>query len=310
MGLEAQSEEREMKIIGAGLAGLLCGALNPGSVIYEAQPSLPNNHGAVLRFRDDKISKALNIPFRKVRVTKGIWWNDIGIMPHLSIPLQNTYSRKVTGEYHDRSINNLDTVTRYIAPHDFTQQLADRCRINYNHSWSSQSTVHGPIVSTIPMPVMLKSVMTGSSLLEFKRRPIYTRVFTFPETVDLYQTIYFPDPDAPLYRASMTGNKMICEYTEHKGHDHEIPVGAFGMEDGYCVDVGVQVKKQEYGKIIELAPEKRRALIGMLSHEHQIYSLGRYATWRNILLDDVFDDIFTIQRLMRMDAYTRRIAAS
>ena len=63
-----------MIIYGAGLAGLLAGnmmrSFNP--VVKEAQSSLPNNHGALLRFRSDKVETATAVPFKKVRVKKAI----------------------------------------------------------------------------------------------------------------------------------------------------------------------------------------------------------------------------------------------
>jgi hypothetical protein len=34
-----------------------------------------------------------------------------------------------------------------------------------------------------------------------------------------------------------------------------------------------------------------------------IYSLGRFATWRNILLDDVLNDIFRIREMMNGTDY-------
>jgi len=36
---------------------------------------------------------------------------------------------------------------------------------------------------------------------------------------------------------------------------------------------------------------------------YNVYSLGRYATWRNILLDDVYHDINVIKQLMDSDGY-------
>ena len=61
-------------IYGAGLAGLLAGhmlrSLNPK--IVESQDSLPNNHGALLRFRTDKVARACATPFKKVKVQKAI----------------------------------------------------------------------------------------------------------------------------------------------------------------------------------------------------------------------------------------------
>jgi len=307
-----------MKIIGAGLSGLLCGAMNPGSIIYEAQKSLPNNHGAILRFRDDKISKALNIPFKKVRVHKNIFYED-QLWSDADIQMMNKYSKKVTGEYGTRSIGDCSAVTRYIAPDDFIQQLADRCVIRYNCEypdafvdWDDEPRMHpGPYVSTIPMPIMLKACGAMAKMIDdFKRQPIWTMTYEFGD-VNLYQTIYFPGAHTYIYRASFTGSKLIVETTKNPetvGFSIHTVLQAFGLSfpEYTALDSG----SQEYGKIIEFDPEKRRTIIAMLSHKHDIYSLGRYATWRNILLDDVFDDIRVIQRLMRMDEYSHRIESS
>ena len=58
-----------MIIYGAGMGGLLTANMlrryNP--TIKEAQPSLPNNHDALLRFRSDKVAIATGIPFKKVK---------------------------------------------------------------------------------------------------------------------------------------------------------------------------------------------------------------------------------------------------
>ena len=37
--------------------------------------------------------------------------------------------------------------------------------------------------------------------------------------------------------------------------------------------------------------------------DHGVYSLGRFATWRNILLDDVVKDIDVIKSMMGQDKY-------
>jgi hypothetical protein len=36
----------------------------------------------------------------------------------------------------------------------------------------------------------------------------------------------------------------------------------------------------------------------MLTEEHNIYSLGRFATWRQLLLDDLVKDIGVIEKLI------------
>ena len=65
------------------------------------------------------------------------------------------------------------------------------------------------------------------------------------------------------------------------------------------------------GKIVPLPDAARKRLLFRLTHEHGIYSLGRFATWRNVLLDDVVNDIAVIKRLARSgDAYVARLHAS
>jgi len=302
-----------MKIIGAGLAGLLCGALNPGSTIYERQSKLPNNHGAILRFRSDKISKALGIPFKKVLVTKDIYytcgnsyWGNIGATPQI----QNMYSYKVTGKYMSRSISDIKPVTRYIAPDNFIEQLAERCTIEYDFLWGKEWHADESTVSTIPMPVMM-GLLNIETKLRFKRQKIWTRIHQI-HGCDLYQTIYFPEANTPLYRASFTGNKLICEFIANPGiSDWQVEniFHAFGLHHnpGYT-EWGTD--EQKYGKIIDIDHTVRRSIMYQLTQNHNIYSLGRFATWRNILLDDVYEDIFKIRDLMSRDNYSRKLKLS
>lgn len=298
-----------MKIIGAGLSGLLCGALNPGSTIYEKQSELPNNHGAILRFRSDKIARALGIPFKEVRVTKCIWYDG---EPYAPCPqIQNLYSNKVTGEYTSRSIDDISPVTRYIAPGNFIDQLARRCKIEYGVDWPpSIDELDGEqaYVSTMPMPVMMNIMAMQPDDVAFHRQSIWTATYEFPKSVDLYQTIYFPGPETRLYRASFTGNHLICEYIDYPGPgDMSDVLEAFGLRKDLYTATPPLTKKNKYGKIIDIDRDIRRSIMSELTHNHNIYSLGRFATWRNILLDDVYEDIFKIRDLMNLDHYSRRL---
>ncbi len=47
----------------------------------------------------------------------------------------------------------------------------------------------------------------------------------------------------------------------------------------------------------------RKALLHHLTITHGIYSLGRFATWRNILLDDVYEDVFAIRKMIHQSHY-------
>jgi len=52
---------------------------------------------------------------------------------------------------------------------------------------------------------------------------------------------------------------------------------------------------EKYGKIIPIMSSVRHALLLSISAQFGIYSLGRFATWRNILLDDVIHDAQRIE---------------
>lgn len=76
-----------------------------------------------------------------------------------------------------------------------------------------------------------------------------------------------------------------------------------GSDRAEPMDSGVQ----EYGKIVPLPHHESQQLLGYLTVKHNIYSLGRFATWRNLLLDDVVQDAATIFRLMRMSSYGKTL---
>ena len=124
-----------MIIAGAGLAGLIAGNIfrNYSPRIIERQTSLPNNHRAILRFRDHSVSKATGIEFKKVKVRKAIAYK--GDWLSRSNPkVANLYSIKVTGKVQSRSCWNLNDAERYISPDDFIMRIAKGLTINYNET--------------------------------------------------------------------------------------------------------------------------------------------------------------------------------
>jgi hypothetical protein len=81
---------------------------------------------------------------------------------------------------------------------------------------------------------------------------------------------------------------------------------AFGLveDDVEVIDAN---HKQSYGKIAPIDEPLRRFVVENLSQQHGVYSLGRFATWRNILLDDVLQDLNVIKKLVNADSYTRKL---
>ena len=63
-----------MRIIGAGMAGLLAAAMLRGETkqVIEANSRIPNNHHSVLRFRSSIVGDVLGIPFKKVSVMRAV----------------------------------------------------------------------------------------------------------------------------------------------------------------------------------------------------------------------------------------------
>ncbi len=309
-----------MIILGSGMAGTLMGAINNDAIIYEAQSEVPNNHSAVLRFREDKISKTIGVPFRKVKVYKTIWYDGQERKP--SPRFSNMYSSKVTGKVSDRSINNIDPVERFVAPSDFHLILANICgkRINFNMKVIKidpyeirfddglfNCGVHRertPIISTMPMKIL--SQVTAIPLdEEFQFNKISVARFKVPDC-DVHQTVYFPSPDTKIYRATLTGSDLIVESMADiniimGSLDLDLVAESLGISCSNFLD-GTQVI-QRYGKILPIDDSARKNFMFRCTQDLAIYSLGRFACWKNILLDDVYDDIFKIKAMMKSDLY-------
>lgn len=301
-----------MIIIGAGLAGCLAGCLEPNSTIIESGPKASSQHKAVLRFREDKISRALGIPFRPVRVLKGVYsHNDNAPRTQCTVRDLNWYSKKVIGRYEDRSIINLEPVTRYIAPEDFHEQLVQRCngRIEWNTPVLRIDTSHidgrpredRPIISTMPLSALAN--VTGTLLAdELRFSSIVVKRFEV-EDCDVHQTIYFPDPEVPIYRATMTGKLLLLEAME----EFDLAYWLDYVAEAFGMDLSSALPKdstsQRYGKIHALPAMRRKEILLQFTMRYNVYSLGRFACWRNVLLDDVYEDFFKIRNMIRLNHY-------
>ena len=297
-----------MIILGAGLSGLIAAAVNPQAKVFEASSRDKQSHRAVLRFRTPAVGDAVGIPFRKIRVYKNIWVD--GKFQDPNIQLSNWYSSKVAGGYFDRSIWKTDAVDRYIAPEDFILRLIDQ--VGDRVEWETpveELPKDKAIISTIPMNRMLALAgIAKPDTVEFKFSPIRVQRFRVKDA-DVFQTIYYPSPSTAAYRASITGNLLIVESVDDAGYvssDLLEVLDSFGLTED-DIEVIDENHKQSYGKIAPIDENFRRFVVEILSQKHGIYSLGRFATWRNILLDDVLQDLNVVKRLINADSYTRRL---
>jgi hypothetical protein len=290
-------------IVGAGLAGLITAHAIPGHDIIEASPEPRQVHKAVLRFRSTAVSDLIGIPFRPVTVRKGIWDNG---WHQPNITAANRYSQKVLGGgIQDRSIWNLDSETRWIAPDNLYERLLD---FLWNRiQWGKQANFMGPgetVINTAPLPVVLDFLGIKSGL-EFKRAAITVRRYHIPDC-DVFQTVYYPSPEHSMYRASITGSLLICEFAgEPRGDWAAAVLESFGIPGAILEEL--EEVTQDYGKISPVDDNLRRALLGKLTQKYDIFSVGRFATWRNILLDDVVHDIAVVKSLMNATEYERQL---
>lgn len=296
-------------IVGAGLSGLIAAHMFPQAEIIEAASAPVERHKAVLRFRSTAVSDLTGIPFREVTVRKGIYVDGKFVEP--TIALANAYSQKCLGRIEgERSIWNLAPVKRYIAPEDFYWQMHDRFvdRISYGTGFDYDR----PCISTAPMHVALDALGVPYEGVEFAYKPVVVRRYRV-ENCDVHQTIYFPGCNSPLYRASITGDLIIAELTAEADESalfwlqQDLKL-AFGLGDRRLTPLE-QPTKQRYGKIAAIDSGARKALIARLTSEHGVFSLGRFATWRNTLLDDVVADAAVVKRLIHASDYERKLAS-
>lgn len=298
-------------IIGAGLAGLIAAHAWPTARVLEANDQPRASHKALLRFRTEAVSRLTGVEFRRVSVRKGLWAE--GRFQDPNIRWANCYAQKVLGHNNlrgERSVWNLDPVERFIAPDDLYWQLIES--VGSRISWNTPvafDDLKEPVVSTAPMPLPVSALLPDVQL-EFPRSGIVVHRFVI-KGADVFQTVYFPEPHLSVYRASITGNLLIVESKSNAfaDEDEDAVNAAFGLyrEQAEMIE---QVQ-QKYGKIAPIDEALRKQILFKLTHDHKIYSLGRFATWRNILLDDVVDDIAAIKRLMKANnSYDIRKAAS
>ncbi len=300
------------------MAGLLAAQMlrRYSPAVFEAQDSLPDNHGALLRFRSNIVAEATGIPLRRVEVQKALRRDtDPLLTQQLTLADANRYALKVIGEAIPRSILSLAPGERYVAHDDFLANLASGVQIHFRapltpEELQGRTPDSPPIISTIPMPVLMHMV-GWSPAPTFAWRPIWTvRCRIIAPRVNLFQTIYYPGAD-DYYRASITGNQLIVEYMSEPSR-----TGAASDLADICDDFGFGsldsepyiVKRQEYGKLLPIPEDERKAFILAMSDQLAIYSLGRFATWRQILLDDVVKDVRHIETFLtqRSARYARR----
>ena len=292
-----------MNILGAGMAGCLAGIINPKAIIYEAgDGSLM--HKAVLRFRTDEISKITGIPFKKVDVIKSIWSDGKEVVS--SPRVISLYSKKVSDTYTNRSIVNIENSIRWIAPVNFHEILKDFIahNIKYNTPVDTDMLLNmeRPIISTIPIMVLAKILGVNFDVGKKIVSSIYVYQYKI-DKCDMYSTVYYPDSDTGVYRATITGDVLIIESMNSALTEFEYGevVTSLGIRNGLIKRLGSY--QQKYGKLVAMDEQEREKFIVNATINYGVYSLGRFANWRNIVLDDVLRDIYRIREFINKGHY-------
>lgn len=284
-----------MIILGSGLSGCLAANLIPGSIVYDtfSETSL---HTGLLRFSSTQIGDALGIPLKKVIVYKSIYEG------YKHVPISNRaivrYSGKTNGVISARSICNTDPVERYIPPHNFHEILLKRINVIYKANIPNLLS-KTPIINTIPLPIICSYLN-----LECYHKPS-NPIFIFNAKLldcDIHLTNYYIG-DTYIYRASIIGNLLSIESMRQiETCDIQYVLDTFGINKDFDF---IECKKNEFGKLTTLDDELRKPLLRTLTENFDIYSLGRFATWRNIKLDDVFHDIQVIKKIINLNNYDK-----
>lgn len=306
---------KDVLIIGAGLAGLIAANMlrkRFAVTVFEKQPELPNNHSALLRFRSDAVSRETGIPFRKVKVHKSVHGST-------GNPFNDAirYCKKVSPDarLELRSAFNLEPITeRFIAPPDLIARLAEGPNIKYEKDFEQLFDANidreVPVISTVPMRTLMKALKYPGPQPKFEWVPGCN--YNAELDADLFATVYCPSTDDVFYRVSITGNQLIAESLLDMQN-----VRAFSEEsenlmrryfDIYVEPRNGRVKLQAYSKINYLSETDRRyaeTFQMWASVNHNIFSLGRFATWRaGLLLDDLVQDVHKIANWIEQGSFT------
>lgn len=322
-------------IIGAGMAGLLAGGIirDRPTTIHEISPMVPNNHSAVLRFRTEKVADALDIKFKKVEMLKTIYpWKN-------KIADALAYSEKCTGKQTLRSIISADgeIQERFVAPENLISTMSDRVNGSFkfnrkiDESFFNFSGANNQIISTIPMPNLMKMLRYKEANSEDFHFSNGFNISFVDSTLEAYCSIYVPNPNFKFNRVSITGSKVIIE-TSLSGKtieevnnyvnslsfnnvlSYESPLYKRFVEPAaeilgikHPLPQNVTIDLQRYSKIIPIDNNVRKRFISWATDKHRIYSLGRFATWRpGLLIDDLVNDVKIIRSIIDNGTYDHR----
>lgn len=308
-------------ILGLGMASMLAACYYKDAEILATTEEVQNFHSdsfhtAVLRFKTNLISKITNINIPYKTVYKEILDYNGHPIP-LSIAAINAYSFKTTNCYTERSISKDEhIVMRYVPKADFISELFHKVcyRITMIDSYHDIPKIKNDeaIISTIPLWNWYDNIWKGN---ENNILPIRVITFKIPNC-DVHQTIYLPF-HVGIYRCTIEYDTLIIELIGNKsGLNMSVDTAlnttcrCFGIYSWKDFEL-INDKVYNFGKMctLDIDNNKRKSAILNLTIDRHIYSLGRYATMRNIGLDAIADDIIKIDEQLNIDGYSSKLLA-
>jgi len=310
-------------IIGAGLAGVVAqNALSNHDlsiVDKKLDTDIFGDHSAVMRFRDERLANLLGISLKEVTVYKAYALGG-QLCTEPNITANNCYSLKTHSDLSERSLKDCGVQKRYLFNSSIKAQrviggaslsciykqydiaTGEKFVARFTSNEGGFEVLYDYCISTIPMPTILKaagikhSIIFGSEVIH-----VYTAKINIPS--DVHQTVYFPEfGDAP-YRITIEGQRIIAECMEEaepNDLDHLVDEH-FGL---HYVNYGDWSHSKQIGKLKEVDGNRRKAMMVQLN-KLNIYSLGRYATWRSIRADHLVGDIERIKHFINVSSEVR-----
>jgi hypothetical protein len=305
---------KRIVIIGAGLAGAIAYAslreYNP--IVFDVRPEPKGGelsiHPAVMRLRDPKVAELIGAEYEEVIVSKGIFYQG-SIYTQSNILFNNLYSRKVYQALGRRSLNELGDVKRYIIKgYKQPGSISWGTKVTRIHKglYKAIPLRNGKcdhIISTIPMFAvrnLLEEVPEDLAPIRFEYLPVYVLRLRLKTKSTVHQTLYYPDPNTPIYRITLQSQDIIIESTEETNDCLGPLEKSFGLD---YMDLELCAvndwKEMPLGKIVPIDEMDRLRYIMWLTDEHKIFSFGRYAVWRPLRTDQLIQDIYKIKRIIK-----------
>jgi hypothetical protein len=270
-------------------------------------------HDALMRLRNPAVADLIGAKKKKVNITKGIWYKG-NFINTPNIKINNIYSIKLYGTVGKRSILKPGDSTRYLIdggipiPNDKiinqkVNSIKDRKIFLFEENFINELE-YDYCISTIPMDIMYSKIVkppTGINL-KFESNPVSVKRLTLKNPTDANQTITYPDPEFNIYRITIQNDIIIIEsraapeFKIKTEYEYLIPE-SFGIPKSFWVEFS-GLSNIKNGKIIPANNKERLKYIMWLTDKHNIFSLGRFATWRPLRTDHLLEDIKIIRRII------------